>query len=271
MTDINEKHSLEQVKTIPIPEEGKISPAETPSNVESVRSNQAILSNNVNSGNNINTKNDQTETENKDLEVLEELPTQTPQNLPFSSIDKEIEALLPPDVINMERKCILMLLESRMLLRELVEYKLQKDRLRSGNLSPAEIHNLLLLSMNDKEDQDFISDIQELKRRLIQEIRKNRALELDLDKLEKRIALLIQNRTSIQEIDRELKKMKKATKKKKQLDETADQQRLELDKDKKRLEHYSNLFYLLQTEPNYLAQLYVQTTKHCQKCFFCCC
>jgi regulator of replication initiation timing len=44
----------------------------------------------------------------------------------------------------------------------------------------------------------WTSDIQELKKQLAKEIRKNYALERELQRLEKKIALLIQNRTSIQ-------------------------------------------------------------------------
>jgi hypothetical protein len=247
MTDTDKKSPREQEQKDQTPEKEKIAPTENSLS-------QLLSSDSVHGANATNVINEHEDFTKKTLESLDQLPTQT-QRIPFTSVDAEIEALLPRDVINMERKCILMILEARMLLRELVEYKLQKDRLRSGNLSPAEIHNLLLLSLDDKDDQDFISDIQELKRQLIKEIRQNRALELDLEKLEKRIAFLIQNRTSIQEIDRELKKIKKASKKKKQPEEATDQQRVELDKDKKRLEHYSHLFYLLQTEPKYLAQL----------------
>jgi hypothetical protein len=259
MTDIDEKIPQEKDKVVQHTDNEKITVAESPSPAETLRPDQNVSLSNANSGSAVNISIREKDIAKETLAGLDQLPVERP-TVPFGSLDAEIEALLPPDVINMERKVILMILEARMLLRELVEYKLQKDRLRSGNLSPAEIHNLLLLSLNDKDDQDFITDIQELKRRLIKEIRKNRALEIDLDKLEKRIALLIQNRTSIQEIDRELKKMKKAIKKKKQTDEGTEQQKVELDKDKKRLEHYSNLLYLLQTEPNYLAQLlYVMT------------
>jgi Ras GTPase-activating-like protein IQGAP2/3 len=190
------------------------------------------------------------EEERRALESLQEVQ---PIGVPQTGLDAEIAALLPAQVFNTERKCLMMTLEARMLLREMVEYRLQKDRLRSGNLSPAEIHNLLMLNMSDKEEQDFIADIQELKRQLVREIRHNRNLELDLEKLEKRIALLIQNRTSVQEIDRELKKVKKVKKQPKQNE--SGEIYPGLDKDRKKLESYAHLLYSMQTEPKYFAEL----------------
>ncbi len=44
------------------------------------------------------------------------------------------------------------------------------------------------------------TEIQELKRNLVSEVRRNHALERELTKLDKRIALLIKNRGNIQEI-----------------------------------------------------------------------
>ncbi len=49
-----------------------------------------------------------------------------------------------------------------------------------------------------------IIDIQELKKQLVREVRRNRTLEMDLSKLDKKIALLIGNRTSIQVINSRL-------------------------------------------------------------------
>jgi Ras GTPase-activating-like protein IQGAP2/3 len=96
------------------------------------------------------------------------------------------------------------------------------------------------------------AEIQELKRQLVKEVRRNHALERELAKLDGRIALLIQNRTSIQEIDRE------RNKKKKKQEEPENQGPVEdFSHDKKKMELYSNLFYCLQVEPRYLAKLFV--------------
>jgi hypothetical protein len=70
---------------------------------------------------------------------------------------RDIEFDVPDDVWMSERKCLLMLLEARMLLREMVEYKLKLQRMASGNLTVAEIQNLLALNAEDNDDADFIS------------------------------------------------------------------------------------------------------------------
>jgi len=124
-------------------------------------------------------------------------------------ISNDVDVQVSDTVWLKERKCLLVLLQARMLLREMVEYRVKLQRIQSGNLSIEEIQNLLYSSGEYEGDSDFISDIQELKRQLAKEIRRNYALERELQRLEKKIALLIQNRTSIQEIDRELKRKKK--------------------------------------------------------------
>lgn len=63
-------------------------------------------------------------------------------------------------------------------------------------------------------------------------------------KLDKRIALLIKNRTSLQDVIAASKGLR--SQKKNKLDETS--------LDPKKLDHYQDLFYLLQTEPKYLAR-----------------
>ena len=72
-------------------------------------------------------------------------------------------------------------------------------------------------------------------------------MDRDLAKLDKRIALLIKNRTTLQEVLAATKKIRQ--KKKGEGQETHDYL-----SDQKRLENYQDLFYLLQTEPKYLAR-----------------
>jgi len=74
-------------------------------------------------------------------------------------------------------------------------------------------------------------------------MRQNHKLERDLAKLDKRIALLIKNRTSLQEV---LATSKRLQSQKKGQEHTQ--------MDAKKLENYQDLFYLLQTEPRYLAR-----------------
>jgi len=144
-----------------------------------------------------------------------------------------------------ERECLLLVLEARMLLKEMVNLKLKQERVRNGDLSASEIQNLLR-SQKEEQETDWITEIQELKRNLVSEVRRNHVLERELNKLDKRIALLIKNRGNIQEV-----MVQSSSKKNKQ----GAVGKAEFISDSRKLEHYSNLFYLLQTEPKYLANL----------------
>jgi len=144
-----------------------------------------------------------------------------------------------------EKECLVLLLKARMMLRDIVEGRLKQERMQVGNLSVAEIQNLL---KNQKEDleTDWIAEIQELKRNMVSELRKNHQLERELWRLDKRIALLIKHRSNIKEIIAAAQKKAKAPKKE---GETV------FHLSPKQMEGYQNLFYLLQTEPHYLAKL----------------
>eukprot|EP01132_Coremiostelium_polycephalum_P009313 gene9313-11415_t len=146
------------------------------------------------------------------------------------------------------RECLVLLLQSRRILRDMMYYRFKMDRFLSGNLSVFEIQNLLHSQREDKES-DWIAEIQELKRNLVSEVRRNHTLERTLTHLDKRIALLIKNRGDIQDVLAD----KAGLKSKKSKDHP--HQKPELINDPKKLEAYQNLFYLLQTEPKYLAGL----------------
>ncbi|KAL6067246.1 Ras GTPase-activating-like protein rgaA [Balamuthia mandrillaris] len=160
--------------------------------------------------------------------------------------------------------CQLLLLEARVLLAKMVRWKFLKeqkalelwrtekneDRKRRGKLSVTEIQEVLQ-SQPEGEDGDWISEIQELKRQLVIEIRRNHVLDRDLQKLDKRIGLLIKNRTTLMDV---LEGMEKKKKKKKKGQEGEEREVFDLKKDPRKLEYYQELFYLLQTEPRYLAK-----------------
>jgi len=146
-----------------------------------------------------------------------------------------------------ERQVIATLYRSRVLLHEMLYAKLNEERLLSGNLCVCEIQSLLNTQKEDVET-DWIAEIQELKRNMVSEIRRNHLLERDVNKLDKRIALLIKHRSNIKDLLLEQNKKKD---KKKKGDDKAEYISL----DQKQLESYQNLFYLLQTEPHYLAKL----------------
>jgi hypothetical protein len=156
--------------------------------------------------------------------------------------DLDVQALIPDSVFLMERKCLLLTLQVRMLLREMAEHKLKAERMKNGNLSIEEMQNIMALSPDQTDDKAWILEIGELKRMIVQENRKNYSLELELKKLEKKISLLIANRTSIQELDRQERKAKTKA--------VLESPRSKIDLlAPKRVEIYSHLFYLLQTDP----------------------
>lgn len=155
-----------------------------------------------------------------------------------------------------ERDCLMMLLEARVLLKEMIQFKLKQERIETGDLSVDEIQSLIK-NQRDESETDWIAEIQELKRNLVSEIRRNHVLERELNKLDKRIALLIKNRGNIQDVLAQSHGSKKAR--------TQEEKSgaLEITSDPRKLEHYQNLFYLLQTEPLYLANLvYLMQAEH---------
>lgn len=165
----------------------------------------------------------------------------TPIDIPAQPfLDTNTTAPVP---FNVEKDCAFLLLEARQILRAIIEHRMRQERILSGNLTVDEIQNLLR-SQKEDNDKDWITQIQELKRKLVAEVRRNHSLESDLQKLDKKIALLIKNRGNIQEV-----LAKSEHKKKKTTDKPP-----ELISDQKK-ELYQNLFYLLQTEPKYLANL----------------
>jgi len=157
-----------------------------------------------------------------------------------------------------ERECILLVLEARKLLASMIairekqdqeawEEKIRReqlDKVLHGLLSVQEIQELLQ-SQPEDDDSDLVNRIQELKKQLVIEIRRNHVLDRDLQKLDKRISLLIKNKGNIQDVIAVSKGMKSNKKRVEAQDFAADP---------RKVENYQNLFYLLQTEPRYLAR-----------------
>ncbi|XP_075994982.1 ras GTPase-activating-like protein IQGAP3 isoform X2 [Genypterus blacodes] len=112
----------------------------------------------------------------------------------------------------------------------------------------------------DLGDNDIRQEGELLRQReeVVRSIRSNRQLEADLDLMDLKIGLLVRNRATLQEVVSHCKKLTK--KNKEQLSDMMDVERSKglkaLSKERReRLEAYQHLFYLLQTEPLYLAQL----------------
>uniref|UniRef100_A0A8B9JVT8 IQ motif containing GTPase activating protein 3 n=1 Tax=Astyanax mexicanus TaxID=7994 RepID=A0A8B9JVT8_ASTMX len=115
--------------------------------------------------------------------------------------------------------------------------------------------HLLELGDNDIRQE---GELLRLREEVVRTIRSNRQLESDLDLMDLKIGLLVRNRVTLQEVVSHHKKLTKKNK-----EELSDMMALEknkglksLSKDKReKLETYQHLFYLLQTQPSYLAQL----------------
>ncbi|XP_009890370.1 PREDICTED: ras GTPase-activating-like protein IQGAP3 [Charadrius vociferus] len=105
------------------------------------------------------------------------------------------------------------------------------------------------------------SEVLRLQEEVVKRIRASRQLESDLDLMDIKIGLLVKNRITLQEVVSHCKKLTK--KNKEQLSEMMciDKQKglKSLSKEKRqKLEAYQHLFYLLQTQPMYLARLIFQ-------------
>ncbi|XP_045901398.1 ras GTPase-activating-like protein IQGAP3 isoform X2 [Micropterus dolomieu] len=112
----------------------------------------------------------------------------------------------------------------------------------------------------DQGDGDIREEAELLRLReeVVRSIRFNRQLEADLDLMDLKIGLLVRNRATLQEVVSHCKKLTK--KNKEQLSDMMDGERSKglkaLSRERReRLEAYQHLFYLLQTQPLYLAQL----------------
>ncbi|XP_039629322.1 ras GTPase-activating-like protein IQGAP1 [Polypterus senegalus] len=116
----------------------------------------------------------------------------------------------------------------------------------------------------DQSDQDFQEELEvmRLREEVVTNIRSNQQLENDLNLMDIKIGLLVKNKITLQEVVSHSKKLTK--KNKSQLSDMMMMNKQKgglkaLSKEKReKLEAYQNLFYLLQTNPTYLAKLIFQ-------------
>ncbi|XP_039240467.1 ras GTPase-activating-like protein IQGAP2 isoform X5 [Pipra filicauda] len=114
----------------------------------------------------------------------------------------------------------------------------------------------------DQSDLDFQEELEvtRLREEVVTKIRSNQQLEKDLNLMDIKIGLLVKNRITLQDVVLHSKKLNK--KSKSQLEEMVmvEKQGIKgLSKERrKKLEAYQHLFYLLQTNPTYLAKLIFQ-------------
>uniref|UniRef100_A0A667YS54 IQ motif containing GTPase activating protein 3 n=1 Tax=Myripristis murdjan TaxID=586833 RepID=A0A667YS54_9TELE len=114
-----------------------------------------------------------------------------------------------------------------------------------------------LLDLGDADIRQE-AELLRLREEVVRSIRANQQLEADLDLMDLKIGLLVRNRATLQEAVSHCKKLTK--KNKEQLSGMMNLERSKglkaLSKERReRLEAYQHLFYLLQTQPLYLAQL----------------
>uniref|UniRef100_A0A3B4ULV9 IQ motif containing GTPase activating protein 3 n=1 Tax=Seriola dumerili TaxID=41447 RepID=A0A3B4ULV9_SERDU len=114
-----------------------------------------------------------------------------------------------------------------------------------------------LLDLGDGDIREE-AELLRMREEVVRSIRFNRQLEADLDLMDLKIGLLVRNRATLQEVVSHCKKLTK--KNKEQLSDMMDVERSKglkaLSRGRReRLEAYQHLFYLLQTQPLYLAQL----------------
>ena len=111
---------------------------------------------------------------------------------------------------------------------------------------------IYLLEHNNADFTEEI-ELQELRRQVITTIKMNKNLEQDLDMMDVKIGLLVKNRITLQEVLAQHKKLKKY---KEDIESSQTSQIKQLSKENHdKMELYQNLFYLLQTNPVYLAKL----------------
>ncbi|KAM8825687.1 ras GTPase-activating-like protein IQGAP3 [Synchiropus picturatus] len=116
---------------------------------------------------------------------------------------------------------------------------------------------LHLLELGDGDIREE-AELLRLREEVARSIRFNRQLEADLDLMDLKIGLLVRNKATLQEVVSHCKKLTK--KNKEQLSGMMDVEKSKglkaLSRERReRLEAYQHLFYLLQTQPSYLARL----------------
>ncbi|XP_029431113.1 ras GTPase-activating-like protein IQGAP2 isoform X2 [Rhinatrema bivittatum] len=114
----------------------------------------------------------------------------------------------------------------------------------------------------DQSDLDFQEELEvtRLREEVVTKIRSNQQLEKDLNLMDIKIGLLVKNRITLQDVVSHSKKLNKKSKGQVEEMVIGDRQGIKgLSKEKrKKLEAYQHLFYLLQTNPTYLAKLIFQ-------------
>ncbi|KAH3762881.1 Ras GTPase-activating protein [Pelomyxa schiedti] len=176
------------------------------------------------------------------------LPESAVADMPDSDSNDEDETFL--NAMQMEAPCVeqvaclMLLLKSRMMLRRMIAAKQFTERLSKGDLNAFEVTKLVQ-GQDASDDSDFIVRISELKKQLMAEIRKARDKEREVAVLDKTISLVVLNVVSVAAEKARHTKAPPASAGAVNVNVLS----------ATKLEKYSHLFHLLQSEPVYLARL----------------
>ncbi|KAJ3105040.1 hypothetical protein HDU97_008648 [Phlyctochytrium planicorne] len=115
------------------------------------------------------------------------------------------------------------------------------------------------IDLLDDTEQDFEDeiDVEQLRRLVVRKIRENIQTEVQLNELDLKIALLVKNRISLEEVVHSTKKMKLTLSGESVAEKDHNPFSTKtMDKEARaKYEAYQQLFYLLQTQPTYLAKM----------------
>ncbi|XP_012880687.1 PREDICTED: ras GTPase-activating-like protein IQGAP2 [Dipodomys ordii] len=115
-----------------------------------------------------------------------------------------------------------------------------------------------LLEQSDLDFQEEL-EVARLREEVVTKIRANQQLEKDLNLMDIKIGLLVKNRITLEDVISHRKKLNKKKGELELLNNTDNQGIKSLSKERRKtLETYQQLFYLLQTNPLYLAKLIFQ-------------
>ncbi|ELW59861.1 Ras GTPase-activating-like protein IQGAP3 [Tupaia chinensis] len=150
-------------------------------------------------------------------------------------------------------------------LQEEVVRKIRSNQQLEQDLNLMDIKIGLLvknrITLQSQEDFMAEAELLRLQEEVVRKIRSNQQLEQDLNLMDIKIGLLVKNRITLQEVVSHCKKLTRKNK-----EQLSDMMVLDkhkglksLSKEKRqKLEAYQHLFYLLQTQPVYLAKLIFQ-------------
>ncbi|KAI9093128.1 hypothetical protein DFS34DRAFT_631683 [Phlyctochytrium arcticum] len=133
-----------------------------------------------------------------------------------------------------------------------------------NNPSTKVLRNFMDLLEDNENDFEEDTEVERLRQQVVKRIRENITLEAEVADLDTKISLLVRNRISLDEVIHFTSKKMRMTLSQNQLNEKSSSTVNLRAKDREstsRRKHYEELFYLLQTQPQYLAKLVFSMNK----------